>query len=149
MTTEWDLPDPFFIEMTVEPSEIDTPAVQRLIDDNAVYLSWLERCAWAHSDAVGIPETRCQALRRGMAVRSVRLDYLGGCYEGDTIRVANWVIANDQRLRATRRFQVVNETRDRVVLRGEIDYFCMNLDSGRPAKMPSEFVSAYGAVSHA
>ncbi|MEM8767321.1 MAG: thioesterase family protein [Pseudomonadota bacterium] len=141
----WDLPEPFFIPITVEADAIDSYGHV----NNAVYLSWLEACAWAHSAAVGFPEATCLEMERGMAVRDLRLTYLAACYEGDQLEVGNWLVLNDGKLRATRRFQILNRTRQQVALRGEIDYVCMNLASGRPTRMPAEFVAAYQATAAA
>jgi acyl-CoA thioester hydrolase len=136
---EWDLPDPFVIEVVAGPETIDSYGHV----NNAVYLGWLEACAWAHSAALGFDEARCVELARGMAVRNLNLDYLAACYEGDEILVANWVVANDGKLRATRRFQLINRTRGQVAMRGEVLYVCMNLSTGRPVRMPAEFLEAY------
>jgi acyl-CoA thioester hydrolase len=139
---DWDLPDPFSIQLTVGPESIDSYGHV----NNTVYIGWLEQCAWAHSAAVGFPETRCIEMARGMAVRKLSVEYLAACYEGDRIRVGNWLVENDGRLRATRRFQVVNVTRAEVAMRGEVLYVCMNLETGRPVRMPAEFVTAYQSV---
>lgn len=136
---DWDLPDPFVIEIVAGPETIDSYGHV----NNAVYLSWLEACAWAHSAALGFDEAKCVEMARGMAVRNLNLDYLAACYEGDEILVANWVVANDGKLRATRRFQLINRTRRQVSMRGEVLYVCMNLASGRPVRMPEEFLRAY------
>ena len=136
---DWDLPEPFFIEVVAGSEAIDSYGHV----NNAVYLSWLEACAWAHSDALGFGEARCVEMQRGMAVRNLNLEYLAACYEGDEILVGNWLIANDGKLRATRRFQLINRTRGQVAMRGEILYVCMNLSSGRPVRMPPEFLAAY------
>ena len=90
---------------------------------------------------------RPEEMQRGMAVRRVDLEYLAACFEGDELLVGNWIVANDGRLRATRRFQVINATRGETALRGEILYVCMNLATGRPVRMPGEFTSAYAAVA--
>jgi acyl-CoA thioester hydrolase len=137
--TPWDHQVPFVIELTALPQDVDSYGHV----NNAVYLKWLERCAWAHSAAVGLPEARCLELKRGMAVRKVRLDYLAPAYAGDIVQVGNWIAANDGRLRATRHFQVIAPARDVTLLRGEIDYVCLNLDNGRPVRMPPEFVARY------
>ncbi len=137
----WDHADPFCISVTVAPTAIDSYGHV----NNTVYIGWLEQCAWAHSAAVGFSEQRCVEMSRGMAVRTLNVEYLAACYEGDRILVGNWVIGNDK-LRAVRRFQLINETRGQVVLRGEIVYVCMNLESGRPVRMPPEFVAAYGVT---
>ncbi len=141
---DWDLPDPFVMEVTVGPETIDSYGHV----NNAVYITWLERCGWAHSEAVGYPESRLIEMRRGMAVRRIDVAYLAACYEGDRVLVADWVVANDGRLHAARRFQIINATRGQVALRGEIHYFCINLDNGRPVRMPEEFVRAYPAVEN-
>ena len=134
----WDHADPFTITVTVAPTAIDSYGHV----NNTVYIGWLEQCAWAHSAAVGFPEEVCVEMARGMAVRTINVDYLDACFEGDRVLIGNWLIANNK-LRATRRFQLINETRERVVMRGEIRYVCMNLDTGRPTRMPPEFVEAY------
>ena len=136
---EWDLPDPFVIRVVADAETIDSYGHV----NNRVYLGWLEACAWAHSAAVGFDEARCIEMARGMAVRTLNLDYLAACYEDDEILVANWLVANDGRLRATRRFQLINRTRGQVAMRGEILYVCMNLSTGRPVRMPESFVQAY------
>ncbi len=136
---EWDLPDPFIIEVVAGPEAIDSYGHV----NNTVYIGWLEQCAWAHSTAVGYPEEKCLEMQRGMAVRNLNVEYLAACYEGDRILVANWLVANDGRLRATRRFQLINQTRNQVALRAEVLYVCMNLETGRPVRLPQEFVQAY------
>src|SRR5262252_7689295 len=83
----WDHADPFVIEVAARESDVDS---YRHVN-NAVYLTWLERCAWAHSVAVGLPEATCLALERGMAVLHVELDYLAPARAGDGLQVANWI----------------------------------------------------------
>jgi len=140
---DWDLPEPFVLALTVPGDAIDSYGHV----NNTVYVSWLEQCAWAHSAAVGFPGSRCLEMQRGMAVRTLNLEYLAACFEGDEILVANWLVANDGRLRATRHFQVINATRGEVALRGDVLYVCMNLASGRPVRMPPEFLDAYAVVT--
>ena len=115
MSPAWDHPEPFVIRVVAARDDIDGYAHV----NNAVYIRWLEACAWAHSAAVGFPEARCMALKRGMAVREIQAEYLAACFEGDEIDVGNWVIANDGKLRARRRFQLVNVTRGRVAMRAD------------------------------
>jgi acyl-CoA thioester hydrolase len=135
----WDHPDPFVIEVVARAEDIDS---YRHVN-NAVYLTWLERCAWAHSAAVGLPESTCLKLERGMAVHRMRLDYLKPARAGDAVRVGNWIAVCDGRVRATRRFQIRRADDGSTLLRGEIDYVCLNLATGRPARMPDEFRNRY------
>lgn len=139
MTDLWDHADPFFIPMTVTEDDIDSYGHV----NNVVYVRWLAECAWAHSAAVGLPEDVCVALRRGMAVRTLHIDLLAAAYLGDELLVGDWVSANDRRLRATRTFQIVNPAKAVTLLRGRVDYVCINLDNGRPVRMPPEFLDRY------
>ena len=135
----WDLPDPFVLEVTALPEHIDSYDHV----NNVVYIQWLTDCAWAHSAAVGLPESRCVEIQRGMAVRSIHVDMLASAYEGDELLVANWLISNDNKLRATRQYQILNPVTGITLLRGHIDFVCVNLSNGRPARMPPEFLGLY------
>ena len=136
---EWDYPDPFILEVAVQEADIDSFGHV----NNANYLRWLTECAWAHSAHVGLSESVCVALRRGMAVRTVQLDLLLATYLGDQLLVGNWLTAVT-RLRATRVYQIVNVATGDTVLRGQVGFVCMNLDTGQATRMPPEFVAGYG-----
>ena len=135
---DWDHADPFVYEVDVRPDDIDSFGHV----NNTVYLRWLTECAWAHSAAVGLPEDKCVALRRGMAVRGINVELLGSAYLGDKILVGNW-LTNRNRLRATRVYQVVQAESEQTLLRGEVNFVCIDLDSGRPVRMPPEFDKGY------
>jgi acyl-CoA thioester hydrolase len=134
----WDYPGVFAIPVTAASADIDAYGHV----NNVVFLRWLTECAWAHSAAVGLPEERCVQLRRGMAVRSVHVDFLASAYEGEALLVGNWV-SNKDRLRATRQYQIINPATSATLLRGHLDFVCVNLDNGRPTRMPAEFVDRY------
>lgn len=141
MTCSWDHPDPFVLAVTAGAEDVDSYGHV----NNVVYIRWLEQCAWAHSAAVGLPESRCLEMQRGMAVRSLRVDYLAACYAGEEILVGNWICRSDGRLRVSRRYQLINLDRDSVVMRGEVDFVCLNLSNGRPVRLPPAFADAYRA----
>lgn len=111
--------------------------------NNTVYLQWMDRIAWAHSAALGLALDHCLELRRGMAVRHTRVDYLRAALEGDSLLIATWIVAADGRLRCTRRFDMLRVTDGERLLEAEIDFFCMNLDSGKPARFPPVFTERY------
>lgn len=123
----------------VVPEEIDEYAHV----NNAVYLQWLDRIAWTHAEALGTPLVHCLAIRRGMAVRHTRIDYLEAALLGDTLLLATWLVACDGRLRCTRRFEIVRLGDGKRVADAEIEYFCLNLDSGKPCRFPQEFAESY------
>lgn len=138
----WDHPDPFSIPVTVVEADIDAYGHV----NNAVYIRWLTACAWAHSAAVGLSEQDCVTLRRGMAVHAMHITMVAAGYLGDELLVGDWVTENNGRLRATRKFQIVNPANETTLLRGTIDYVCINLDTGRATRMPPEFVKRYAVT---
>ena len=81
-----------------------------------------------------------------MAVQSVRLEYEAAAYLGDELLLGNWIAKNDGRLRATRRFQIVRPADQRTLLRGEVDYVCIELRTGRPRRFPAAFKKAYSVL---
>jgi acyl-CoA thioester hydrolase len=136
---QFDHPAPHVIELAVQPEDID--AYQHV--NNAVYLTWLDRAAWSHSAALGVPLGQCVALRRGMAAHRVEIEYLRAAVSGDVVRAATWIVSADGRLRAERRFQVRRKGDGQTLARARIDYVCINLDSGRAVRMPESFARAY------
>ena len=136
---QFDHPAPHVVELAVQPEDID--AYEHV--NSAVYLSWLDRAAWSHSAALGVPLGRCVALRRGMAAHRIEIEYLRAAVRGDVVQAATWIMSTDGRLRAERRFQVRRKGDGETLARARIDYVCINLDSGRAVRMPESFARAY------
>ena len=107
--------------------------------NNAVYVAWLDDCAWAHSISRGISPELCRSLNRGMAVWRTQANYLGSAYEGDRIEVATWPVLNDERLRIVRRFQIRRKSDGQTLVRALIHYVCIDLQTGKAKRMPPEF----------
>jgi acyl-CoA thioester hydrolase len=135
----FDFPSPHIIELTVEPGDID--AYDHV--NNAVYLTWFDRVAWSHSAALGIPLEQCLILRRGMAALRTEIDYVLAAVKGDVVKVATWITRSDTRLRCERRFQVLRIADGKTLARATTEYVCINLDSGRAARMPELFTRTY------
>jgi acyl-CoA thioester hydrolase len=136
---KFDLPTPHVIELTVRAEDIDAYGHV----NNAVYLRWLDQAAWSHSASLGVPLEHCVAVRRGMAATRIEIDYLRAARAGDVVQSATWIVSADARLRAERRFQIVGAGDGETLARARVDYVCINLDSGRAARMPQRFARAY------
>jgi acyl-CoA thioester hydrolase len=143
MDTTWDLPHPYVLAVTALPADID--AYRHV--NNAVYIAWLDRAAWAHSTALGLPVQRCLQLDRGMAVVRTVASYLRPALEGDRIDVATWIVPSEGRARVRRRFQLHRHRAGETILRAEVDYVCIELSSGRPIRWPPEFRDVYAATA--
>ena len=141
----FDFPAPHVIELRVQSEDID--AYDHV--NNAVYLTWFDRVAWSHSAALGIPLEQCLTLRRGMAALRTEIDYLLAAMPGDVVLVATWIARSDGRLRCERRFQVQRVADGRTLARAMTEYVCINLDSGRAARMPELFSQSYVATNPA
>jgi acyl-CoA thioester hydrolase len=137
--THWELPDPHVIELTVQGADIDAYGHV----NNSVYLTWLDRAAWSHSAALGVAMQQCTTLRRGMAAQRIEIDYLRAALAHERVAIATWIVTSDGRLRVGRRFQVWRAADAKTLARAAVDYVCINLDSGRAARMPESFARAY------
>ena len=139
---DWDYPDAFHIELTVGEQDIDG------LDhtNNAIYVQWCERAAWAHSVSLGLDLACYQRLDRAMAITRSEFDYLAASHLGDKLAVATWILTWDGRLTMERRFQVIRPADGATLLRGRMKFACIEISSGRPRRLPPEFVEGYGAV---
>ena len=135
----WDWPDPFIHEVEVQPQHIDD--FQHT--NNVVYLTWMAKTAWEHSKALGLDFAAYAAANRGMVVRRHDLEYLGASHEGDRILVATWITGNDGKIRLRRRFQMVDAATGKTLLRGFTDFVCINIETGRPTRMPENYIATY------
>ena len=135
----WDVKEPFTTCVVVTPEHIDEFGHT----NNVNYLRWLEKTAWAHSEFLGLDMQRYRDLGAGCVARRHELDYLAATYAGDELTVATWVDENDFRLSMWRGYQIVRDSDHKVVMRGRTQFVCVNVVTGKPTRMPPEFVDAY------
>jgi acyl-CoA thioester hydrolase len=139
MSEEWELARPHVVLIDVDDADIDEYGHV----NNAVYLRWLDRAAWSHSASLGVSVADCTRLRRGMAALRIEIDYVRAALPRERVAVATWIVASDQKLRVTRRFQIRRASDNGTLARATTVYVCLNLDSGRAIRMPPEFKAAY------
>ncbi|MDC3734850.1 acyl-CoA thioesterase [Pseudomonas syringae pv. syringae] len=138
----WDRATPFVIDLNVAAEDIDGLGHA----NNAVYVSWLERCAWRHSQFLGLDLTEYRRLDRAMAVVRHEVDYLASAYENDELQLATWIVDWDRRLKMTRCFQLKRPADNLTLLRAQTTFVCIELSTGKPKRMPAEFIEGYGAA---
>jgi acyl-CoA thioester hydrolase len=139
MPASWDHANPHLVTIDVADPDIDAYGHV----NNAVYLRWLDIAAWSHSAALGLAIADCTRLRRGMAALRIEIDFLRAALARERVEVATWIVESDHKLRVTRRFQLRHGTDGGTLARATTQYVCLNLDSGRAARMPPEFSAAY------
>jgi len=142
MDNHWDCTKAHRVSIAVQPDDIDAYGHV----NNAVYLKWLDVAAWSHSAALGLSIDACTRLRHGMAALRIEIDYLRAAMSGDRVEVATWIADSDRKLRVTRRFQLRHAMDGGTLARAATQYVCLNLDNGRAARMPPEFIAAYVAT---
>ena len=139
----WDVAAPFVQRVTVQASDLDDFGHT----NNVVYLSWLERVAWAHSVSLGLSMDDYRRLGAGVVARRHELEYLAPTFAGEELLLGTWVQENDERLTMWRGYQIVRPADAKTVLRGRTLWVCIDMKSGKPRRMPREFVEAYRAVA--
>ncbi|WP_230407787.1 acyl-CoA thioesterase [Undibacterium rivi] len=135
----WDYPQPFTLKLTPTSSDID--GLQHT--NNAVYVQWCEVIGWAHSEQLGLSLNNYQALNRAMAIRHAAYDYLLPSVMGDELILGTWIVASDGKLNMERRFQLIREADEAVIMRGQWNLVCIEISTGKAKRMPAEFCDIY------
>ena len=139
VTECWDFPEPHILKMKVMPEHIDVMGHA----NNCEYLKWLESVAWDHSRCLGLGWDEYQALDRAMVARHTELDYLAASFDGDELLMGTWIAENDRKISIKRIYQIVRASDGVTVLRGHTRWVCVSISSGKPKRMPVEFVEGY------
>ena len=136
----WDQPDAFIIDFEVQAEHIDELGQA----NNAVYVTWLATSAWRHSQHLGLSLDDYRRLDRAMAVLRHEIDYVAAAYKGDHLQLATWIVDSDQRLKMKRNFQLTRPADKTTLLRAQTTFVCIQLSTGKPKRMPAEFIEGYG-----
>jgi acyl-CoA thioester hydrolase len=138
----WDHLNPHILRTQVTAQDID--GLNHT--NNAVYVQWCEQSAWSHSSALGLDLQRYRELDRAMAVTHSEYHYLQASREGEQIAVGTWIVDWDRKLSMTRHFQVLRVDDGITLLRGTVRFVCIELSTGKPRRLPGEFITGYGPV---
>lgn len=111
--------------------------------NNAVYVQWCEQAAWGHSHELGLSIDDYRRLDRAMAIRHASYDYLLPTFEGEALTFGTWLEADDGKLSMRRHFELRRGSDNATVMRGQWALVCIELSSGKPKRMPPEFIAAY------
>jgi acyl-CoA thioester hydrolase len=136
----WDHPQPFCLQLEVKAEHID--ALNHT--NNTVYVKWCEDVAWAHSSALGLDVESYRQLNRAMAITRSEYNYLQASRQGDELIAATWITQWNGKLTMRRHFQILRPNDGVTVLRGTMDFVCIEISTGRPRRMPAEFIDGYG-----
>lgn len=106
--------------------------------NNAQYLAYISDCGFEVAEAYGWPAGRMQAAGFGILVRRHAIEYLEPALLGDELEVATWAY-NMRRATASRVYTITRARDGAAVARADVFYAWVNLNSGRPARIPENF----------
>jgi acyl-CoA thioester hydrolase len=136
----WDDPAPHVLHTRVAPEDID--GLNHT--NNAVYVKWCEQAAWSHSVALGLDLEAYRALDRAMVIMRSEFDYLQASRASEEVVVGTWIVEWDRKLTMSRRFQVIRVDDGVTLLRAAMRFACIEMSSGRPRRLPAQFIEGYG-----
>ncbi len=135
----WPIANPFIQRRAAREADID--GFNHV--NNARYIDWANEIAWAHSDALGLSMADYLRIGVGCVVWRHEFDYVAPVVLGDEIDIATWIAENDNRVRLVRAYEMRNAATGRTVFRGRTTFVSIDMKSGKPARMPAEFIAAY------
>ena len=136
----WDRPHPHTLRTVVKAENVD--GLNHT--NNTVYANWCEQVAWSHSVALGLDLDRYRELDRAMAITHSEYHYLQASREGEEIVIGTWIVGWDRRLTMRREFQAIRTGDGVTLLRGAMRFACIEISTGRPRRLPPEFIAGYG-----
>lgn len=139
MTAPIPVADPFILRRVAGAADID----RFNHVNNARYIDWANEIAWAHSNALGLSFDDYERLGAGCVVWRHEFDYAAPVRLGEALDLATWIAENDNRLRLVRAYEFRRAGDGALVFRGRTVFVSIDMKSGKPTRMPKEFVAAY------
>ncbi|MGC8774242.1 MAG: acyl-CoA thioesterase [Chlorobaculum sp.] len=112
---------------------------------NIEYLRWMQDVATAHTASEGWTLDRYRQSRAIWVVRRHSIDYLMPAYAGDRLDLHTWIewVRDCQ---SVRRSLLTREGDVRALARAETLWVCVEPESGRPKRVPEDFIQAFELV---
>lgn len=135
----WPVLNPFLERRVVGAGDVDGFGHV----NNVRYIAWANDIAWAHSEALGLSFADYQRIGMGCVVWRHEFDYLAPARQGEAVDLATWIAENDGRVRLTRAYEMRRAADHAILFRGRTKFVTIDMKTGRPARMPKEFVETY------
>lgn len=137
--TLWPVVNPFVQRRVAEREDLDEFGHV----NNVRYIAWALDVAWAHSAALGLSFADYERVGVGCVVWRHEFDYIAPVLAGEAVEIATWIAENDERVRLVRAFEMRRESDSKTVFRGRTKFVCIDMKTGKPARMPQEFIAVY------
>ena len=135
----WPVANPYVERRVVSAGDIDGFGHV----NNVRYIDWANEIAWAHSAALGLAFEDYERIGVGCVVWRHEFDYVAPALKDEAVDIATWIAESDGRVRLTRAYEFRRASDDRVLFRGRTKFVTIDMKSGKPARMPKEFIEAY------
>lgn len=114
--------------------------------NNIEYLRWMQEVATAHTASEGWTLDRYRQSRAIWVVRRHSIDYLSPAYAGERLDLHTWIewVKDCQ---SVRRYLLTRAGEHRALVRAETLWVCVDPESGRPKRVPEDFIQAFDLVS--
>lgn len=139
----WLVDTPFVMNVCVEPQHQDSFGHT----NNVMYLQWLEQVAWQHSASLGLDIAAYYHLGCGCVVRKHELNYCLPSYVDDELAIGTWISVNDGKLSTVRSYQIIRLKDEKTILTAQTHFVTVDMKTGKPKRMPTEFIKAYMPVT--
>ena len=136
---DWDYPNPFTVSVKVSDNDID----QLGHTNNQVYLDWMMKAAYGHSESLGLSVNDYLSMGVAMVAKRHEINYMSATFLNDNLIVGTWIATNDNRFQSMRKYQIIRINDQRTTLRAETDWVSLNINNGKPERMPDEFIRCY------
>jgi acyl-CoA thioester hydrolase len=131
-------PDVFKMRLRVEWRDID--GAQHA--NNATYITYLENCSVQVAAAFGWPMSRMRAAGFGIIARRYRIEYLLPALQDDELELATWV-SDVKRATAVRNYTIHRVADGALLARAHGLWVWVDLASGRPLRVPADFLADF------
>jgi len=130
-------PSIFTYTLTIPKSVIDENGHV----NNVAYIQWMQDAAIRHGQQwldgyTGYDENAT------FVAREHRIEYLLPTFLGDELEIHTWLNAV-RRVRAHRRYEFFSKSDGKLVVRGETERVYVDMKTGKPIKIPADFLEAF------
>ena len=112
---------------------------------NIEYLRWMQDAATLHTSSEGWSLERYMQNRAIWVVRKHTIEYLQSAFAGDRLDLHTW-IEGLRDCQSVRRYLLTKEGEKRILARAETLWVCIDPETGRPKRVPEEFLLAFDFV---
>jgi len=110
--------------------------------NNASYLAYIEDCGVEVAAAYDWPMSRMMEAGFGIIARRYQIEYRLPAFLDDELEISTWV-SNPRRVTAIRHYTIKRVKDGALLARAHVLWVWVNLETGRPIRIPKNFLDAF------